>query len=102
MEGCAAIIHGARLLGRDAKGDSVATRHPGPWALSLSSGRWARLRIFFSGGSQLAELEAGLVAAVLSVSFAIFSGGVAAVLLTLWKFSTYAMLWAYQNEGHFR
>ena len=40
--------------------------------------------IFFMGGPQLGELEAGVVAATLGVPFAIVSGGVATVLLTLW------------------
>lgn len=40
--------------------------------------------IFFMGGPQLGELEAGLVASLLGVPFAIFSGGVATVLLTGW------------------
>ena len=45
--------------------------------------------MFFMGGPQLGELEAGLVAAAFGVPFAIVSGGVATVLLTLliaWKF----------------
>lgn len=40
--------------------------------------------IFFMGGPQLGELEAGLVAAVFGVPFAIFTGGIATVLLTGW------------------
>ncbi len=40
--------------------------------------------IFATGGPQLGELEAGLVASVLGVPFAIISGGVATVLLTGW------------------
>jgi MFS family permease len=40
--------------------------------------------IFFMGGPQLGEVEAGLVAAVFGVPFAIFTGGVATVLLTGW------------------
>lgn len=40
--------------------------------------------IFFIGGPQLGELEAGLVAAAFGVPFSIVSGGVATVLLTLW------------------
>ena len=40
--------------------------------------------IFFMGGPQLGELEAGLVAAVFGVPFAIFTGGLATVLLTGW------------------
>lgn len=40
--------------------------------------------IFFMGGPQLGELEAGVVAAALGVPFAIVSGGIATVLLTGW------------------
>ena len=40
--------------------------------------------MFFMGGPQLGELEAGVVAAALGVPFAIISGGVATVLLTGW------------------
>jgi MFS family permease len=40
--------------------------------------------IFFMGGPQLGELEAGLVAAAFGAPFAIVSGGVATVLLTIW------------------
>lgn len=40
--------------------------------------------IFFMGGPQLGELEAGLVAAAFGVPFAIVSGGIATVLLTGW------------------
>jgi MFS family permease len=45
--------------------------------------------IFFMGGPQLGELEAGLVAAAFGVPFAIVSGGIATVALTLliaWKY----------------
>nr|WP_290668452.1 MFS transporter [Ardenticatena sp.] len=45
--------------------------------------------VFFMGGPQLGELEAGLVASWLGVSFAIVSGGVATILLTLlvaWRY----------------
>ncbi len=38
--------------------------------------------IFFMGGPQLGELEAGLVAAVLGAPFAIVSGGIATILIT--------------------
>lgn len=41
-------------------------------------------QLFFQGGPQLGELEAGLVGAAFGVPFAIVSGGVATVLLTLW------------------
>lgn len=45
--------------------------------------------VFFMGGPQLGELEAGLVAAAFGVPFAIVSGGIATVFLTLliaWKY----------------
>jgi MFS family permease len=40
--------------------------------------------MFFMGGPQLGELEAGLVAAAFGVPLAIFTGGIATVLLTGW------------------
>jgi hypothetical protein len=40
--------------------------------------------VFFMGGPQLGELEAGIVAALLGPAFAIASGGVATVILTWW------------------
>jgi MFS family permease len=40
--------------------------------------------IFFMGGPQLGEFEAGVVAAAFGVPFSIVSGGIATVLLTLW------------------
>ena len=45
--------------------------------------------MFFMGGPQLGELEAGLVAAAFGVPFAVVTGGVATVLLTAlvaWRF----------------
>jgi MFS family permease len=48
--------------------------------------------IFFMGGPQLGELEAGLVAAVWGVPFAIISGGIATVLLTAWVARQYPAL----------
>ncbi len=53
--------------------------------------------VFFMGGPQLGEMEAGLVAAVFSVPFAIVTGGVATVLITgliAWK---YPVLRAYDS-----
>ncbi|MDX1665278.1 MAG: MFS transporter, partial [Candidatus Promineifilaceae bacterium] len=51
--------------------------------------------IFFMGGPRLGELEAGLVAAVFSVPFAIFTGGMATVLLTGW------IAWRYPSLRNF-
>lgn len=52
--------------------------------------------IFFMGGPQLGELEAGLVASALGVPLSIFSGGVATVLLTLWVAWRYPRLRNYK------
>ncbi len=41
-------------------------------------------QIFFQGGPQLGELEAGVVGAAFGVPFAIVSGGIATVLITAW------------------
>ena len=40
--------------------------------------------VFFMGGPQLGEMEAGLVAAVFGAPFAIVTGGIATILLTGW------------------
>jgi MFS family permease len=55
--------------------------------------------IFFSGGPQLGELEAGLVAALWGVPFSIISGGVATVFLTLLIAWQYPTLRNYVREG---
>lgn len=55
--------------------------------------------IFFMGGPQLGELEAGLVAAVFGVPFAIVSGGVATVLLTIWVAWKYPRLRRYTSAS---
>jgi MFS family permease len=52
--------------------------------------------IFFMGGPQLGEFEAGLVAAAMGVPFSIISGGIATVLLTLW------LAWAYPELRNYR
>lgn len=51
--------------------------------------------MFFIGGPQLGELEAGIVAAAFGVPFSIVSGGVATVLLTLWIAAAYPQLREY-------
>jgi MFS family permease len=51
--------------------------------------------MFFMGGPQLGELEAGLVAAAFGVPFAIVSGGVATVLLTGW------VAWRFKALRHY-
>ena len=52
-------------------------------------------QIFFMGGPQLGELEAGVVAAMFGVPFAIVSGGVATVLLTGY------IAWRYPRLRHY-
>jgi hypothetical protein len=56
--------------------------------------------IFFMGGPQLGELEAGLVASLLGVPFAIFSGGLATVLLTAWIARRYASLRTFTLDSY--
>ena len=53
--------------------------------------------MFFMGGPQLGELEAGLVASVFGAPFAIFSGGLATVLLTAWVAWRYPSIRRYNN-----
>ena len=53
--------------------------------------------LFFMGGPQLGELEAGLVAAAFGAPFAIFSGGLATVLLTAWVAWRYPSIRRYNN-----
>jgi len=54
--------------------------------------------MFFMGGPQLGELEAGLVAAALGAPFAIFTGGIATVLLTGWIAWKYPRLRDYTSD----
>jgi len=54
--------------------------------------------VFFMGGPQLGELEAGLVAAAFGVPFAIVTGGIATVLLTLWVAWKYPRLRRYTSD----
>jgi MFS family permease len=56
--------------------------------------------VFFMGGPQLGELEAGLVASAFGVPFAIFTGGVVTVLLTAWIAWRYPRLRNYTNDGY--
>lgn len=53
--------------------------------------------MFFMGGPQLGELEAGLVAAVFGAPVAIFTGGAATVLLTAWVAWRYPSIRRYNN-----
>ena len=54
--------------------------------------------IFFMGGPQLGELEAGLVAGWLGAPFSVVSGGVGCVLAVLWVARQWPMLWRYDQQ----
>jgi MFS family permease len=54
--------------------------------------------MFFMGGPQLGELEAGLVTALFGAPFAIFSGGIITILLTGWVAWKYPRLRNYTSE----
>lgn len=54
--------------------------------------------VFFMGGPQLGELEAGVVAAAMGVPFAIVTGGIATVLLTIWVAWKYPSLRKYTSD----
>ncbi|MBI5666422.1 MAG: MFS transporter [Chloroflexi bacterium] len=54
--------------------------------------------MFFMGGPQLGELEAGVVGALFGVPFAIVSGGLATVLLTGWIAWRYPRLRDYTSD----
>jgi hypothetical protein len=41
-------------------------------------------QIFFQGGPQLGEVEAGLAAQLLGAPFAVISGGVGCILAVIW------------------
>jgi MFS family permease len=53
--------------------------------------------IFFMGGPQLGELEAGMVAAAFGIPFSIVSGGVITVLMTIWIAWKYPQLRNYNQ-----
>ena len=55
--------------------------------------------IFFMGGPQLGEVEAGLVAAAFGAPFAIVTGGLATVLLTGWVAWKYPRLRNYTSQS---
>ena len=56
--------------------------------------------IFFMGGPQLGELEAGIVASVLGVPLAVFSGGILTVLLTGWVGWRYPRLRRFTSDEY--
>ncbi|MBA3534186.1 MAG: MFS transporter [Ardenticatenales bacterium] len=54
--------------------------------------------MFFMGGPQLGEMEAGLVAALFGAPLAIFTGGIATILLTGWVAWKYPHLRQYTSD----
>jgi MFS family permease len=56
--------------------------------------------VFFMGGPQLGELEAGLVASAFGAPIAILTGGIATVLFTIWIAWRYPSLRNYTSETH--
>jgi MFS family permease len=55
-------------------------------------------QIFFKGGPQLGEMEAGLVAQAFGIPFAIVSGGIGCVLVAGAVTKKYPQLWAFDGE----
>jgi len=55
--------------------------------------------LFFMTGPQLGELRAGLVASIVGAPLAIFSGGLAAALLTLWVAWRFPSIRRYNNAA---
>ncbi len=57
-------------------------------------------QIFFLGGPQLGEVEAGAVAQLFGAPFAIVSGGIGCLLAVAWVMRRWPQLWAYDRlEG---
>lgn len=55
-------------------------------------------QIFFKGGPQLGEMEAGLVAQLFGVPFAIISGGVGCVVAALFVLKRFPQLWHFNGD----
>ncbi len=54
-------------------------------------------QIFFMGGPQLGELEAGLVAGWFGAPISVISGGIGCLIATLWVARKWPMLWRYDQ-----
>jgi MFS family permease len=55
-------------------------------------------QIFFMGGPQLGEMEAGVVADLFGTPFAIFSGGVGCILAVVWIARRWPQLRGYNGD----
>jgi MFS family permease len=91
------------LFGLTGTGDTVSTVIRGTIRQVMTPdylrGRMVSVNmVFFMGGPQLGELEAGLVAAAFGAPLAIFTGGVATVLLTGWIAWKYPRLRRYTRD----
>ncbi len=56
-------------------------------------------QIFFMGGPQLGELEAGLVAQFFGAPIAVITGGIGCILATSWTARKWPQLWRYEGES---
>ncbi len=56
-------------------------------------------QIFFMGGPQLGELEAGLVAQFFGAPIAVITGGIGCMLATGWVAKKWPQLWMYDGES---
>lgn len=54
-------------------------------------------QIFFLGGPQLGEVEAGVVAQLFGAPFAIVSGGIGCLLAVAWVIRRWPLLWSYDR-----
>ena len=55
-------------------------------------------QIFFMGGPQLGEVEAGLVAQFFGAPFAIISGGIGCLVAVAWIVRRWPQLWVYRGD----
>jgi hypothetical protein len=55
-------------------------------------------QIFFTGGPQLGEMEAGVVAQVFGAPLAIISGGIGCILAVLWVVRKWPHLARYNGD----
>jgi hypothetical protein len=55
-------------------------------------------QMFFMGGPQLGEIEAGLVAQAFGAPFAVITGGVGCILAVWWIAHRWPQLRSYQGE----
>jgi MFS family permease len=54
--------------------------------------------VFFQGGPQIGNLEAGLVAQLLGAPFSVISGGIGCMIATVWVAWKWPQLWNYGEE----